>query len=191
LDYAWLAPRHESLLDFEKIPEQVAIVQRAGIWGELPRLPDLIACARENCQKYARERMTILHGDTTPANAALPRDLAQPATLIDWQDVGIGMPEFDLAYLDLQPFESARLVPRPELLERYWRFRARIDADIPPPEERCARQRHADLVVALWLAGTASRVTLHPFPVGTYPHLHWLSEYRIVYNRLQSLAYEL
>ena len=35
--------------------------------------------------------MTLLHGDTTPANAPLPKDLdSQPATLIDWQDVGRG-----------------------------------------------------------------------------------------------------
>ena len=55
----------------------------------------------------------------------------QPATLIDWQDVGIGMPEFDLAYLDLQPFESARLIPRSELLDLYWRYRAEIRSEIP------------------------------------------------------------
>jgi len=48
LDYAWLAPRHENLLNLEKIPEQVAIVQRAGIWGDLPELSDLIAFADES-----------------------------------------------------------------------------------------------------------------------------------------------
>src|SRR5688572_14441190 len=41
LEYSWLAPRHESALDFERIPEQVATVQRAGIWGELPGLSNL------------------------------------------------------------------------------------------------------------------------------------------------------
>jgi len=118
LDYEWLAPRHESQLNFEKIPEQVATVQRAGIWGELHELPKLIEYARESCKKYANEKLILLHGDTTPANSALPQNPdSQAATLIDWQDVGVGMPEFDLAYLDLQPFESARLIPRSELLD--------------------------------------------------------------------------
>ncbi len=193
LNYAWLAPRHETMLDFEKIPEQVAIVQRAGIWGDLPELLDLIAFARESCQKYASAKLTLLHGDTTPANAPLPRDLdSQAVTLIDWQDVGIGMAEFDLAYLDVQPFESARLVPRSELLDLYWHFRAEIDSPkVPSLEERRARQLHADIITALWLMTPASRVTLHPFPEGTYPHMHWASQYGILYHRLKSLIQEI
>jgi aminoglycoside phosphotransferase (APT) family kinase protein len=195
LDHPWLAPRHESLLDFEKIPEQVAIVQRAGIWKEIPGLSDLVAFARESCKKYTNATLTLVHGDTTPANAALPKDLhaqpAQPATLIDWQDVGVGMPEFDLAYMDLQPFESGRLIPRPELLDLYWCTRAEIDSDIPSAEERRARQLHADVVTALWLTAPASRVVLHPYPEGTYPHMHWDSQYGIVYNRLKALMQEI
>ena len=192
LDYAWLAPRHESLLDFEQIAEQVAVIQRAGIWSELPELSDLISFARESCQKYANAKLALLHGDTTPANAALPKDLdSQPATLIDWQDVGIGMAEFDLAYLDLQPFHSARLMPRAELLDLYWHFRADINSDIPPAKERRARQLHADVVTALWLTIPASRVTLHPYSEGTYPHMHWASQYGIVYERLKALAQEI
>src|SRR5688500_16972070 len=192
LNYAWLAPRHETMLDFENIPEQVAIVQRAGIWKELPELSDLVAFARASCQKYASAKLTLLHGDTTPANSPLPKDLdSQPATLIDWQDVGIGMAEFDLAYLDLQPFHSARLIPRSELLELYWHFRADIDSDIPSPEERRARQLHADVVMALALTRPASRVTLHPYPEGTYPHMHWASQYGIVYERLRALEQEI
>jgi hypothetical protein len=192
LDYVWLAPRHESQLNFEIIPEQVATVQRAGIWGELDELPDLIEYARESCKKYADEKMILLHGDTTPANSALPQNPdSQSATLIDWQDVGIGMPEFDLAYLDLQPFESARLIPRSELLDLYWRFRAEINSNIPSPNERRARQLHADVVNALWLTAPASRVVVRPYPEGTYPHIHWSSQYGIVYNRLKSLCCEI
>jgi aminoglycoside phosphotransferase (APT) family kinase protein len=189
--YAWLAPRHESMLDFEKIPGQVAIVQRAGIWDDLPHLNDLLAHARESCEKFEHETLSLIHGDTTPANAALPKDLdSQPAILIDWQDVGIGMPEFDLAYIDLQPFDSARLVPRSDLLGTYWQLRLESDSDIPSPEERRARQLHADLVTALWLTAPAARVTLHPFPAGSYPQIHWASQYGIVYNRLKTLAEE-
>jgi aminoglycoside phosphotransferase (APT) family kinase protein len=195
LDHPWLAPRHESGLDFERIPEQVAMVQRAGIWGELPGLSGLIASARQSCQRYANDKLSLLHGDTTPANAPLPNHLhaeqAQPATLIDWQDVGVGMPEFDLAYIDLQPFESGRLVPRSELLDLYWCCRSEIDSNVPSPEERRARQLHADVVMALWLTAPASRVALHPYPEGTYPHMHWKSQYGIVYNRLRSLAQEI
>lgn len=192
LEYAWLASRHEHSLDFDQIPEQIAIVQWAGIWKELPGLSDLIASACESCQKYANVKLNLLHGDTTPTNAALPVDLdSQPATLIDWQDVGTGMAEIDLAYLDLQPFDSARLIPRCELLELYWHFRAEIGSDIPSLKERRARQLHADVVMALWLTASASRVTLHPFPKGTYPHMHWASQYGIVYNRLKALVQEI
>jgi aminoglycoside phosphotransferase (APT) family kinase protein len=191
-DYDWLAPRHESLLDFEEIPEQVAIVQRAGIWTDLPGLPDLIAFARESCQKYADTKLSLLHGDTTPANAPLPGEQdSQAATLIDWQDVGIGLPEFDLAYTDLQPFESGRLVPRQALLDLYWCYRGEIDSDIPSPAERRARQLHADVVTALWLTTPASRVALRPYPEGTYPNMHWASQYGIVYNRLKALVQEI
>ena len=192
LDYAWLAPRHENALDFEKIPEQVAAVQRAEIWGDLPGLPDLIAYARESCSQYANEQLALLHGDTTPANAPLPNDLdSQPATLIDWQDVGVGMPEFDLAYIDLQPFESARLIPRSDLLDLYWCYRSEIASNIPSPEERCARQLHADAAMTLWLTAPASRVALRPYPEGTYPHMHWSSQFGIVYNRLKTLIHEI
>ena len=191
LAYNWLAPRHESLLDFDQIPEQVATVQRAGRWGSIPGLENLIACARESCLKYANEKMSLLHGDTTPTNAPLPNDLhAQPATLIDWQDVGIGMAEFDLAYMDLQPFHSGRLIPRSELLSCYWQFRAQAEDDIPSPEERAARQLHADLVTALWLTRSASRVTLRPFPEGTPQRAHWESQYGIIYQRLVELRDE-
>lgn len=192
LDYSWLAPHHESALEFENIPEQVSIVQSAGIWGELPGLSDLIAYARASCNKYANTQVTLLHGDTTPANAPLPNDLdSAPATLIDWQDVGLGMPEFDLAYIDLQPFESGRGIPRAELLDLYWRLRSEIDSEIPLPQERRARQLHADAVFTLWLTRTASRVAMHPYPEGTYPHMHWSSQFGIVYHRLKSLIDEI
>ncbi len=194
LAYNWLAPRHESVIDFDHIPEQVDVVQRAGRWGSIPRLENLIACARESCIKYADEKMMLLHGDTTPTNAPLPKDLhaqpARPATLIDWQDVGIGMAEFDLAYIDLQPFHSGRLIPRSELSSHYWQFRAEIEGEIPSPEERAARQLHADLVMALWLTRSASRVSLRPFPEGTPQRAHWESQYDIIYRRLVELSDE-
>jgi aminoglycoside phosphotransferase (APT) family kinase protein len=191
LEHAWLVPRHESLLALDRVPEQVATVQGAGIWGSLPELPDLMAFARESCRKFAHVELGLLHGDTTPTNAALPTSSHEAATLIDWQDAGIGLPEFDLAYLDLQPFDSARGIPRAELLERYWHFRAAAGDQIPGPEERRARQLHADLLTALWLSAAAARVSVHPFPEGTYPHRHWLSQYGIVYNRLRALGREI
>jgi Phosphotransferase enzyme family len=192
LPQAWLNPRHESQLDFDSIPEQAAIVQRAGIWGALPQLPNIIAYARESCKKYENAQVTLLHNDTTPTNAPLPFDLdAQPAILIDWQDVGIGIPEMDLAYIDLQPFESGRFIRRSELLSTYWHSRADHEENIPSPAERTSRQLHADLIMALWLTRPASRVALHPYPEGTYQRMHWDSQFGIVYNRLKELADEI
>jgi phosphotransferase family enzyme len=191
-DRQWLNPRHEIQLDFDMIPEQVATVQRLGIWGDLPGLPDLMAYARESCQKYAELPVSLLHNDTTPTNAPLPRELAsQPALLIDWQDAGIGMPEMDLAYIDLQPFRSGRLIPREELLSTYWKMRGCLHGDVPPPGERSLRQIHADLIMALWLTRPAGRVALHPYPEGTYPRMHWDSHFGIIYDRLKELTGEI
>ena len=185
----WLSPRHESQLDFDLLPEQVATVQHAGIWGELPQLSDLIAFLRESCKKYEQAELTLLHNDTTPTNAPLPLDVeARPATLIDWQDVGIGMPEMDLAYIDLQPFNSARLLPRAELLAHYWH--ARPDDTFSSAEHKL-RQLHADLVMAFWLTRPASHVALHPYPAGSYQRMHWDSQFGIVYNRLNELSNEI
>jgi aminoglycoside phosphotransferase (APT) family kinase protein len=188
----WLAPRHESQLEFDLIPDQVASVQRAGIWGGLPGLDHLIEAARVSCDRYRDEALSILHNDTTPTNAPLPKDLeSEPATLIDWQDVGLGMPEMDLAYIDLQPFNSGRLIPRSELLALYWRHRAELGGSIPPADERAARQRHADLVMALWLTRPAGRVAAQPYPEGSYQRMHWVSQFGIVYKRLSELRREI
>jgi hypothetical protein len=111
--------------------------------------------------------------------------------LFDWQDAGIGMPEMDLAYLDLQPFHSAHLITRRELLSIYWQMRAERGDELPTEEERVKRQLHADLIMALWLTRPASRVALHPYPEGSYPRRHWDSHFGIVYNRLQALALEI
>jgi len=187
----WLNPRHECELDFDAIPTQVADVQAAGIWGNLPELAALIDCARRSCKRFAGAALSILHNDTTPTNAPLPREGgAKPAVLIDWQDAGIGMAEMDLAYIDLQPFESGRRIPRPELLSIYWQYRAECGDEPPPAAERAARQLHADLVMALWLTRPASGVALHPYPEGTYPRMHWESQFGIVYRRLKELGRE-
>ena len=187
----WLAPRIEDLIDFERLPALAGEVQAAGIWGDLPDLDRLIDFARSTCERFANEPLRLLHGDTTPANASLPKDLNEAATLIDWQDVGLGLPEFDLAYLDLQPFESAQGMPRAELLNLYWRLRQEIDPEIPAPALRRLRQLHADVTNALWLIVPANRVARQPYMPGTYPHMHWASQFGVVYNRLRSLGEEL
>ncbi|MGZ6317148.1 MAG: phosphotransferase family protein, partial [Anaerolineales bacterium] len=191
-DREWLNPRHESQLDLERIPEQVSELHRAGLWGDVPELADLIAYAHGSCQRYEGAEMALLHNDTTPPNAPLPKDLeAEPAALIDWQDAGVGMPEMDLAYIDLQPFESGRGIPREELLSCYWDLRRGITGETPSPSERAKRQLHADLLMTLWLTRAASRVALHPYPAGSYQAAHWGSLFGIVYNRLRELAREI
>ena len=191
-EHVWLNPRHETELDFDAIPGQVAIVQDAGFWNALPELPDLIDYARQSCKRYEDTALSLLHNDTTPTNAPLPRQLdMEPAMLIDWQDAGIGMAEMDLAYIDLQPFESGRLIPRPELLSYYWQYRAESENEIPSLAEQTNRQLHADLVMALWLTRPASGVALHPYPASTYPRMHWDSEFGILYNRLKELGREI
>ena len=101
------------------------------------------------------------------------------------------MPEMDLAYIDLQPFNSGRLIPRPELLSCYWHFRSADGDSIESLTERTYRQLHADLVMALWLTRPASRVAVQPYLEGTYHRMHWDSQFGIVYNRLKELAHEI
>jgi aminoglycoside phosphotransferase (APT) family kinase protein len=186
---AWLSPRHEAQLEYDQIPEQAAAVTRTGKWGTVPELSSLITVAREGSEKFKDVSLALLHNDTTPTNAPLPKELeSEPATLIDWQDAGIGMPEMDLAYMDLQPFESARGIPRSELLDIYWQHRGRLGGEVPAPEARAARQLHADLVMALWLTRTACRVAIHPYPEGSYQRMHWDSQFGIVYKRLVALS---
>jgi len=45
--------------------------------------------------------------------------------------------------------------------------------------------------MALWLTTPASRVALHPYPKGTYPHMHWASQFGIVFDRLKTLTNEI
>jgi Phosphotransferase enzyme family len=191
-DRQWLNPRHETQLEFDAIPAQVEIIQSKGIWGPLPGLTNLIDQARSSCLRFENINICLLHNDTTPTNAPLPLDLeSQPATLIDWQDAGIGMAEMDLAYLDLQPFDSARAIPRADLLDMYWQFRAQGGDENPTPGQRAERQLHADLIMALWLIRPGSRVALKPYPPGTYPHMHWNSHFGVIYDRLVELSHEI
>jgi Phosphotransferase enzyme family len=191
-DRQWLNPRHETELEFDEIPAQVETIQNKGIWGPLPGLSRLISQARASCLRFERMDICLLHNDTTPTNAPLPRDLAsQPATLIDWQDAGIGMAEMDLAYLDLQPFDSARAIPRMELLNTYWQIRRELGDEAPGSVERAERQLHADLIMSLWLVRPGSRVALQPYPEGTYPHMHWNSHFGVIYKRLLELTHEI
>ncbi|MBS3872048.1 MAG: phosphotransferase [Firmicutes bacterium] len=63
-----------------------------------PRLPSLL---REVAARLAHLPSTILHNDFYATNVALPLDCTQPAVLLDWQLIGRGPLQLDLANIGL------------------------------------------------------------------------------------------
>lgn len=64
-----------------------------------PRLPSLL---REVVSRLAHLPTTLLHNDFYPTNVALPLDRTEPGLLLDWQLIGRGPLQLDLANIGLQ-----------------------------------------------------------------------------------------
>jgi hypothetical protein len=141
-----------------------------------------------------------LHNDIYPPNVGLPRERTggdadsdgqltlEQVVLIDWEMVGWGLAETDLAYLFLQPYRSAAAVNREEALEFYWQERRRLEGDVPTAAERRFRQAHADGLLALWLLPVAARMATTPHPVGSAPHTYWSEMFQVLGERLALLC---
>jgi hypothetical protein len=188
---AWLLPRYEARVREADIAGMAEELRREGVWGPLPRLPRLLARTVDEIRRLADQPVTLLHNDVSPANVGLPRDRRGDGVLVDWEMVGWGLPELDLAYMFTQPFRSAEGLDRARTLASYWDHRRALEGTIPSPAERRARQRHADAVLALWLVPVARRVAAHPFPAGSAPSRYWGSMFEVLYQRLRELSRDL
>ena len=160
------------------------------IWSPLRAIERLIAETLAQMPHFGASPVTLLHNDVYPPNIALPRktDDPSPAILLDWEMAGWGLAEMDLAFLFMQPYHSTRQVSRPKVLDYYWRQRLRLEGHIPPPDERRARQHHADALWALSLLLRAYDVASQPFPPGSPAAHYWASMFCVVYQRLRDLC---
>jgi len=184
----WMLQPQETRWDINDIPGMVQVIEQAGIWNHDLDLNQLIAETRTNMGKYADHPITLLHYDTVPPNIGIPNNLQEDAILIDWQDATWGIAELDLAYFFNQPFSSAKNINRQDALDYYWKIRARIEGKLDSPVVRDAIQRYADILLCFTLISAGHRVTLSPYPEGTYPYLHWESMFEILHDRLLELS---
>lgn len=186
----WLLPRYEARLENERIPDMAEELRRMGIWPALPGLTRLIEQTRASMRRFDGQADTLLHNDVYPPNVALPADLNDEAILVDWGMLSWGLAELDMAYLFMQPFRATRLINRAAALAYYWEQRQRAGEEIPSPQERAARQRHADAVLALALTPMAYQRAIQPFPVDSVPWRYWNSMHSVLSERLLDLSKE-
>ena len=190
-DRAWLFPAYRTRVESVAagLPALVESLVAAGIWSPLPGLGALIARTLREPADAPGDRATLVHNDVTPANAGLPRDGRGLALLVDWEMVGSGPAELDLAYMFLQPFDNARGVDRQAALDWYWAARQGLEGRIPSAVERAAAQEYADGLLALWLIPVAARRLLTPFPPGSGARAYWDSMSHVLERRLRELCH--
>ena len=187
----WLVARHEervSALAHQLPPMVVTLVER-GLWRPLPRFPHLLPQTLADAARLTGEPVTLLHNDVYPPNLGLPADLARDdALLVDWEMLGWGLAQMDLAFMFLQPFRSHRTLDRDAALNYYWAQRQKLAGKQPTAATRQAIQRYADALWALWLIPVAHRMALSPYPPGSAPRVYWDSMFGVLEERLQQLC---
>lgn len=193
----WLFPRYEEriLAQAAEIPRMVAGLVGAEMWRPLSGIEHLIESVVSGIQTFANLPTTLLHNDVAPQNiglrisdTAVPGAVAPDVILVDWEMVGRGLPEMDLAYIFMQPFGNTRYVDRAQMLNVYWQERQRLEGVLPPLEQREANQRYADSLFALWLIPVAYERNRHPFPPGSAPRIYWEHMFAVLEERLQVLT---
>lgn len=186
----WMLPRHETRVRAAaaELPRLVAEIVALGTWPPLPRFAALLDWLQREMARLAAAPATLLHNDVYPPNVGLPRGAGETAVLIDWEMLGWGLPEMDLAFMFLQPYGSHRQLDRTATLAAYWQARAALGDDCPPPAVRARRQRYADALWAMWLVPVAHARAMRPFPPGSAPRIYWDHMFGVLYQRLAYLA---
>jgi hypothetical protein len=190
----WLVDRHESrvMATAGELPEMARELARRGVWPELPQLTGLLENVLVAVKQFANCPVTVLHNDVYPPNIGLARQEQldeQPAVLLDWDMVGWGLAEMDLAFMFLQPYGSHRRLDRAAALDRYWSQRAKLAGSAIDLATRQARQAYADALWAVWLMPVAFRMVTSPFPPGTGVRQYWDSMLPILGERLAVLSH--
>ena len=186
----WLFPRQEKRLwatatDLPRMADEIAA---KGLWPPVTRFDSLLDATLSTMKKLVQEPPTLLHNDVYTPNLGLPKRPKDGAILLDWEMVGWGLAEMDLAFMFLQPFGSHRLVNRQQALEYYWRQREKLGMRLDSAVARAARQSYADALWALWLVPVAHQMALHPHPVGSAEEIYWRSMFQVVGEQLRTLS---
>ena len=184
----WMLTYQRPCWEGDALLQAVSELVTLGIWAELPCLSRLVERAFEGLPWLNSLPATLLHGDLYPPNIGLPEQLDGEAALIDWEMGGWGLGEFDLAYLFLQPYNSASQACREEALRAYWSQRLELEGRIPAADERAERLWAAEVFFALAEVMVARRVARSPFPAGSAPAEYWSAMYPVLYTRLLELC---
>ena len=161
---------------------------RRGIWASAAGRRRLVERTLADQSRFAREPETLLHNDVFPPNVGLPLDPDGEAVLLDWEMLGWGAAELDLAFMFLQPFRSAEGIDRTAALDFYWEQRRASGGAVPAPGERQARQRHADALWTLSLLPVAHRAAVQPYPDGSAARAYWDAMFGVLGERLARLC---
>ena len=187
-DRDWLLAYHLQPLDCAGIEAAARYLVRLGIWDPMPNLESLIRRTQDQLAVTYTDPATLIHNDLYPPNIGLPRDLAEPAVLVDWDMAAWGPAELDLAYLFTQPFRSAEGLHRQTVLDYYWEQRLALEGCIPSCDERQCRQDFADSVFALTELLVAEKVARNPFLPGSAPQIYWQAMFPVLRQRLVELS---
>lgn len=190
-DRGWLFPpyRERLLATAADLPAMVEALSAAGVWTPLQGFSRLVEQTLSDLEGDTAGD-TLLHNDVTPANAGLPHIGDGLALLVDWEMIGSGPAELDLAYMFMQPFDNTRAIDRAAALDEYWEHRRVIEGGIPSPAARARAQHQADALLALWLVPVAHRRLLSPFPEGTAARAYWDAMSAVLERRLDELCRE-
>jgi Ser/Thr protein kinase RdoA (MazF antagonist) len=191
-ELGWMMDRHETRL-FDtagELPGMVEALVARGVWPKMPAFGPLLEQTLRDAELLSDQPPTLLHNDVYPPNCGLPVTGEGEVILVDWDMVGSGLAEMDLAFMFMQPYGSQRRVDRRAALAHYWRCRQQLDERTPSKIELEVRQRYADALWALWLVPVAFRMSESPFPHGSAPRIYWDSMYRVLGERLQALSNE-
>lgn len=189
---SWLFPRHEArvLATYDDLPSMVETIVAAGYWSPVPTFPKLLERTRREMEQRVESPLTLLHGDVYPPNIGFPiKSPDKNVYLLDWEMFSCGDAEMDLAYLFCQPYRSHRAINRTRALDYYWQERERLGGSRYTAAERAFRQRYADTLLLLWLIPVAYRMAQSPYPPHSPVRQFWDSNFSMLEERLQTLAY--
>lgn len=186
-DRGWLFSYLEPPIDLDDLRGDYEELVAGDHWSPIPGLEDLIEEAGHGVRELTARPPTLLHHDVWPSNVALPRDQDAEAVLVDWEMVGWGPAEVDLAYLFLEPYQGARELPAATVWDVYWQERQKLEGSIPSRELRQGIQRQAEVLLALSLIRVARSVARSPYPINTRPGAYWRVMHETLPSRLRGL----